>query len=518
MSKLFKWLIVVFIFCVGGYMLAEWKMKREVISFLERKVPDHIDFSYDKLTINLIKGNIAFYDVTVVSLGRQTSSCEIKVNADQLSIKGFSYWKILFEKSIFIKTLTLSKPHLNFKTCPKDSDNVIANKSNPIKLLKEIFVEELIFEDGIVEIWDSEEEVELIAVESIGLHLNNVATDPEVITKYVPFTFSKYNIEFLNFTAPLGKYEKLHLESMVMNNSTIDITNISLSTIYSKSELSKEITYQRDHVDLKVPTITVKNHTYLASNDSLQVHFKHLILSEPNLEMYRDKSRLEDFRKKPLYGELLQKLPFKVAIDSVFIEKGTIIYEEDMPNNTKAGALHFNDLDVSISNLSNMIAVKDPVKIQLDANLMGTGKFHLDWQFNVHDPRNSFLISGRLSNLKTERLNEFLVPNLRTQTTGTIDQLYFTISGDEYTSTGEIKMSYEDFKFQVLNKERIAVKKVLSFIGNLFVNDGSKADAEGYRYGDISVERTKHKSFFNYLWINLQDGLLSVLTGNGKKE
>lgn len=518
MSKIFKWFIVVLIFCVGGYMLAEWKMKKEVISFLERKVPNHIDFSYDKLTINLIKGNIAFYDVSVVSLGRQTSSCEIKVNADQLSIKGFSYWQVLFETSIFIKTLTLSKPHLHFKTCPKDSDNVVANKSNPIKLLKEIFVEELIFESGIVEIWDAKEEVELISVESIGLHLNDVATDPEIITKYVPFTFSKYNIEFHNFIAPLGKYEKLQLQSMVMNNSTIDITDISLATIFSKSELSEKITYERDHVDLNVPAITVENHTYLASNDSLQIHFKNLKLSEPKLEMYRDKSQLEDFRKKPLYGELLQKLPFKIAIDSVLIENGIIVYEEDMPNNSRAGALNFNNMDASISNLSNMVTIKDPVDIKIDANLMGTGKFHLDWKFDAHHPKNTFLISGQLSNFETESLNEFLVPNLRTQTTGTIDQLYFTISGDEYSSTGDIKMSYEDFKFQVLNKERNGVKKVLSFIGNLFVNDGSKADIEGFRYGDMSVERIKHKSFFNYLWINLQDGLLSVLTGNGKKD
>ncbi|MDO1512796.1 hypothetical protein Q2T41_09035 [Maribacter confluentis] len=96
--------------------------------------------------------------------------------------------------------------------------------------------------------------------------------------------------------------------------------------------------------------------------------------------------------------------------------------------------------------------------------------------------------------------------------------MYFTISGDDYTANGDIKMNYEDFKFQVLDKERKGVKKILSFIGNLFINDGSKADEDGFRYGTISTERVQHKSFFNYLWINLKDGLLDVLTGSGKKE
>jgi len=190
----------------------------------------------------------------------------------------------------------------------------------------------------------------------------------------------------------------------------------------------------------------------------------------------------------------------------------------NIPNNVGAGALSFENLDVKISNLSNKRNVENPVQIQLNADLMGTGKFDLNWQFNVYDPKSTFLISGSLSNFNTASLNDFLVPNLRTQTTGTIDQLYFTISGDEYAATGDIKMKYEDFKFQVLNKERNGVKSVLSFIGNLFINDGSKTDIDGYRYGEISTERVKNKSFFNYLWINLQDGLLSVLTGNGKKD
>ena len=218
-------------------MLAEWKMKKEVVSFLERKVPDHIDFSYDKLTISLIKGNIAFKDVAVVSLGKQTSSCEIKVDAEMLSINGLDYWKILFQKSIYIKSLTLTKPHLNFKTCPENADNEVASKSNPIKLLKEILIEEIIFDKGRVEIWDSNEEVALIAVDQINLSLKEVATDPEIITKYVPFTFSKYTIEILNLNAPLGEFEALKMQSMVMNNATIDITNISLATKLTKDRM-----------------------------------------------------------------------------------------------------------------------------------------------------------------------------------------------------------------------------------------------------------------------------------------
>ncbi|TLP70622.1 hypothetical protein [Maribacter sp. ACAM166] len=517
MTRFLKWFLLVIAVLIGSYMAAKWRMKFEVVEFLNNKVPDHIDFSYDKLKINLLKGNLEFENVEVLSLGRQTSSCEILINADELSIKGFSYWSVFFEKSIYLKTLMLTKPHLNFKTCPKEeADN--AAQPNPINLLKEIFIEELIFDSGMVEIWNSSKEIELLSVESIDLNLKNVSTDPKVITNYVPFEFSDYGITIQNIKAPLGAFEVLNMGAMTLDSSTLKINDVSLTTALSKSELSKEIRYQRDHLNLSIPEIIVNDHSYIMKNDSLQVNFKLLKLLALKLEVYRDKSRLEDFKRRPLYAEMLRKLPFKVVIDSVLIEKATVLYEEDIPNEVQAGSLRFENLDASISNFSNLAINQENLIIQLKADLMGAGDFNLNWKFNVQDPRGAFTISGGLFNFNTASLNNFLVPNLRTKTTGTIDQLYFTIAGDDYTATGDIKMKYEDFKFQVLNKERNNVKKVLSFIGNLFVSDGSKADINGYRYGDISTKRGENKSFFNYLWVSLEDGLLDVLTGNGKKD
>lgn len=518
MAQYFKWFLISVILVIVGYMIAEWQMKLQVEEFLNRKVPNHIDFSYDKLKINLIQGDLRFEKIEVVSLGRQTSSCEIVVHADKLTIDGFNYWKIFTEKSIHLNTLTLTKPHLKFKTCSNAGGENNATKANPIKLLKEILVKELVFESGMVEVWNSNEDVELLSIASIDLNLKEVTTNPKLITEYVPFKFLDYQINIHQLYAPLGKFEVLQMDKLNINESNFQINDIALATVLSKSELSKEIKFQRDHINLKVPEIKVKDHNYTMKNGELQVSFKSLLLNAPKLELYRDKSRLEDLTRKPLYAEMLRELPFKVNIDSVAINNAAVIYEEDIPNNVRAGALSFEKINATVSNLSNVATNNDNLKIEVSSELMGAGKFNLNWEFNVQDPNNAFVISGGLSHLKTSNLNDFLTPNLRTKTTGTIDQLYFTISGDDYTANGDIKMKYEDFKFQVMDKERKGVKKLLSFIGNLFINDGSKADADGFRYGNMSTERVRNKSFFNYLWINLKDGLLDVLTGNGKKD
>lgn len=79
-------------------------------------------------------------------------------------------------------------------------------------------------------------------------------------------------------------------------------------------------------------------------------------------------------------------------------------------------------------------------------------------------------------------------------------------------------MKYKDFRFMVLKKDRLGVNKFLTFLGNMIANDGSKTDAMGYRYGEIYAERDATKSFFNYLWLNVMDGIVSTLTADGKKE
>lgn len=518
MNKFLKWSIALGFIVIGGYLFAQWQMKLQVIDFLHRKVPSHINFDYDNLKINLLKGNIQFNDIEVVSQGKQTSSCEIMVSAQQLSINGFSYWSLFLENSIQVKSLLLSKPHLKFKTCPNENDDQETNKTNPIKLLKEIAIGEVLFESGKVSIFNSKEDQELLSIAVIDLSLKDMTTNAKLIKAYVPFTFTDYNISLNELNAPLGKFERLQLAEMKLDNENIMIHDLSLQTIPSKKELSQKIKYQRDHIDLRIPIIEIAEHTYMRQNDTLQLNFDSMSLNGPNLEVYRDKSKLQDFTRRPLYGEMLRQLPFKINIHATHINKGTIVYEENIPNKVKAGALSFEHLNASINNLSNLKSNREHVDINIESDLMGAGKFELNWKFHVNDEKNRFLISGGLSNFKTEKLNEFLTPNLRTQTTGTIDQMYFTISGDDYTASGDIKMNYEDFKFQVLDKERKGVKKILSFIGNLFVNDGSKADEDGFRHGTISVERVQHKSFFNYLWVNLQDGLLDVLTGNGKKD
>ncbi len=507
-----------FFTCLGVfafYYVAEWQMQKKIVDFLNRKVPEHIHLSYESLQINLLKGNISFKEVSINAEGKQTSSCEINILANEVDIDGFNYWSFFFKDAIVVKDIILSQPDFNFKTCPNETpDNT--NITNRINLLKSIEIDRLELNSGKIHIWDTEAQQEILAVEKMQLVLHEITTDSERINTYIPFEHAYYDFEFYDVYGPLGKFETFKMDTLNVDSTSVKIKDFQLSTKYTKKELSTKIDRERDHMMLNIPSVEVLGHAYQIQDEKVQFNFGQINITNPNFEIYRDKSIPDNFESRSLYAKLLRDLPTKFTIGEIAIDSGTFIYEENAPNNVAAGELTFESLDASIKNIGNY--ENENVSIAIQTHLMGSGLMEMDWQFNVGDTSDAFIVKGELSSFDTATLNRFLEPNLRVETVGLIHQMYFTISGDNHIAHGDIKMNYDNFRFKVMNKERNHTKKILSFIGNLFINNGSKADAEGYRYGQIEVERPRNKSFFNYLWVGLEDGLIDVLTGSGKKE
>jgi len=91
---------------------------------------------------------------------------------------------------------------------------------------------------------------------------------------------------------------------------------------------------------------------------------------------------------------------------------------------------------------------------------------------------------------------------------GAIHKMYFDIEGNNYISNGKMQMDFEDLKLRILDQEKHK-KKVISWLVNLFVKDES---GRGLADADIKeVKRDQTKSFWNYFWLNIENGLKNSL-------
>lgn len=305
------------------------------------------------------------------------------------------------------------------------------------------------------------------------------------------------------------------MDSLAIDKETL-ISGFSLKTKFNKHELQAKLLKERDYIDLKIPTIEIEGLDFGFQNDTFFVAIISGKMKNLKLEMYRNKLLPDDLLKKPMFMETWHKLPIAITIPDLQLENGSISYSELVKENTQPGEIFFTEVHTIITNISN--TSDQEITFKNKAKLMGIAPITLDWSFYTKEAHNLFKAHGVIKDFETESVNPFLKSNLRAEARGAIDELYFTISGDDYTSTGDMKMKYHDFGFVVLQKDRLGVNKLLTAIGNIFTNDGSKTDENGYRYGDIEVERNPTKSFFNYLWINVKDGILSTFTSNGKKK
>ena len=137
---------------------------------------------------------------------------------------------------------------------------------------------------------------------------------------------------------------------------------------------------------------------------------------------------------------------------------------------------------------------------------MGEASLNVNWNFDISNKADAFTISGQMDRISSEGINEFLKPALNVKSEGGIRDMRFNFTGNSQSSTGEMKLIYDNFKVEVLKEGGEEKNKLLSALANLIVNNEATSAEEEQE--NIKTKRTQTKSFWNYLWKNIRNGAL----------
>jgi len=507
-------LLAVFVVVIA---IAQIMAKSMVSDFLIRKLPQHVQLEYKDIDVNVIHGSISLKDIAISLYDRDSMLVHTKLVMDQISLNGLSYWQFFVKKNIAIDELNLQQPevvHYLNKILPKKDKE----RQGVVGLLKTIEIEALKVIDGQLDVFQGDNDSLAFQAKDVDFSLMDARTGPKQIKERIPITYGNYHLATEDIFVDLGPYEQLKVGNIVLDNGDATLRELDLRSKFSKAELSKRINVEHDHFILKIPETTMNAIEVGYKNDTLFVTTGSGKITEPNADIYRDKLVADNFENKRLYSRMLRELPFRLNVPKFEIVNGRISYSQRIETKVAPGKISFNDLNAVLLNVSNDPKANEKVTISAEAKLMDHAPIKLDWTFDVNNTLDAFTASGVIKDFRTESMNEFLESNLRAKGKGTIDRMYFTISGNTHSSAGDMKMKYKNFEFSVLKKNRLGVNKLLTAIGKIFINDGSNADANGFRYGYIEVERDPTKSFFNYLWLNVRDGTVNTLVGKSEKK
>lgn len=498
------------------FITLQWVAKKRIEKLIDKKTPSHLQISYTNLHLNIAFGNISLDSVKIEFFNTDTLKKQAELKIEKLTFKDIGYFNLVLNNTISLQQLIIDKPSLRYVVGKKIPPSK-SQEQNPNRLSKSIIISELNVVDGKIEIQNLSNK-ELAIVNKFNSTIKNGVVNTETLKNKIPFTYSDYELSTKNIFLDLGRYEKLEIESIISKNEELTIHNFNLRPKYSKVELSKHLPYERDHISLTIPKTTVKKLRIGFAEDQLFIKSPKIQINTPRIEIYRDKRVKDDLSSKPLYSKLLRTATAIINITEVKLTDGYISYEERLETNIDPEKLFFSKLNATIDKINNTPLAKEKTSIKAETMVMNKTPLQLNWSFYASDVSDSFTASGNFKNLNIVSLNPFLKSNLRAQAEGDMHTMYFTISGNSIKSTGNMKMKYDNFKFRILRKDRLGVNKLLTKIGNIFINDGSATDSEGYRYGAIEVERDPTKSFFNYLWLNVKEGMLNTLTGKGVKK
>jgi hypothetical protein len=448
-------------------------LKNKLEGFVNERLPENMIRSYDDITVESFGGSLSITNASLIIKNKKDSVKHTFINVEKLKISHISYWDYLFNDEIHVETISLENPIMAYY-----KDRVIPNRDTIQKgifeIYKPIFVKNIRINNSKFVIYEKGEDSTKLYTKGISVEIDGIKIDDNTIRRKIPIDFSSYKAKSDSVFVKVSAYENLIVKDFAIENTIAVFKNLSLKTKYSKKELSKLITKERDHYDLSMPSLTVKGIDFGFNRNGFFAKSKLVSLKTPSLEIYRDKLVADDAKIKPLYSKMLRELPFELSVDSLKITDAKIKYKERVKIENMGGSINFKNLNAAISNVGNTYKSPEKTNIKINADFMENTPISVDWSFDIHNKYDAFLFKGTIGSMVTDKMNSFTEPNLLVRLEGRTNKTYFTIDGNNETSKTDIKIRYSDFKVMVLQKDGRKKNKVLSAIANIFISKNSK--------------------------------------------
>ncbi|MEO8933411.1 MAG: hypothetical protein ABI295_03815 [Xanthomarina sp.] len=499
------------VFLIITYFSAQMVVKSKIESLLANKLPETMQLSYENLTVNLLKGKVEITHVNLTNYGETIKQPNAIIKLEKLSINGFGYWSFLVNNLIGINNISINKPEVTYYQNPLiPKEEYQGAKTNNFD--KEIRIKEVKLNNGWVKVLDSETDSLKLQTENIDLKLEKIVYNKNTKTREIPVDFGNYQITFNSFFAQLGAYENVKINKAELNNEMATLRDVSMLTKYSRKTLSEIIPVERDHYNLEIDSLTIKQPKLETSSNSRFLSEK-IDFYQPVFKVYRDKLIADDETIKPLYSKMLRDLDFDLSIDQVEVHDAFISYEEKVKADRKAGLISFSKFYATINQVSN--TYKEPTKTSLHINtlFMEHSPLKVLWTFDVNNHSDLFEFKAEMDVLQASYLNSFTEANLNIHMKGQLDKTYFTISGTDNASNIDFKVKYKAFDIIALKEDGKEKNEFLSDVINLFISKDSKSKTDVFKeVSKTHIERHKTQSVFNFIWISTKAGLLKAMT------
>ena len=505
-TRIFKFGIGLLFLVLFVYIFANKYVQSKVENLLSEKLPPQFELEYKSLSIDILSGSVNLYEVLLQIKNANLDSIKSVFNMESVQLSGLGISALIQGEQIELNRLEISKP-IGYYTptlIVKDSIASEAKQPNPLKGIR---IENLEIKEASITLRDKKTDSSKLIIGNAELTISELSLDLQTGPKPTIY-FEDYEVDLGSLFVQASEFDELEIDVISGNKEQTTLEGIAFRTIPSPQELSKMIPKERDHYELLIDQMSLRELGLFEPESDYSLSAGFIDIAGLDLAIYRDKLPADDFSYKPTVNEMIRNIPWPFRVDSMSIAPKKINYQERVVAANQGGQLFFADGHIAIQNLSNQLPETEDTEISIQSRFMGKADIEALWTFNSNNPEDSFRFSGNCKNVQLDALNAFCQPNLNTLMAGELKTLFFDFSGDNNQSLAKVKVRFKDVEIAVLKKKDGRRNKFFSSMANFIVRNNSDNKNGVYKEEQVTVTRDKTKSQFNFLYLNLKESMM----------
>ena len=354
---------------------------------------------------------------------------------------------------------------------------------------------------------------------NLAININNIKANQLLSVREHPLKYSgeaELALSSLAIKSKKKDYDYL-FNGIVINSlkKQLRISSFVIKPYAPELRFASNEKYQRDRYDIALKDISLND---ILMDDLLdeKIIANELVINKTTAKIYRDLTKpLEQKSKVGNYpSQMLDRLDIPISVNKAVLRNAYIEYKEKQDASDSTGVITFSQSVLNISNITNMPEkVRQNKSMNIAFNTKALGKIPLtgNFKFYLGSKEGKFEVNGHVAPFDPLILNKISIPMALIQVrSGKVNDIDFSLSGNNDRAGGDFVMKYEDLKVAVLKRDKQSneVKKrgLVSLVANLIVkNDNPKRD--DLRKEKPEYERNIYKSFFNLVWKTIFEGM-----------
>ena len=572
---LFRITVIFFLILITGFVFLYYNLNRLLTNALTKSfnsniISDVYELKFEKLTVNLLAGNVSVYNVEMNQLEGSLNNypyinSSLRLKTHKMILKNVQISTLIKSSILKLEKIEIIEPEVEFRIEDKipvffPLKDTSANQS---KKTNKRFIESFVLKEfDLVNAsfhTDNRAKEREFNIKKLNFSIRDLLIDQQPgrdimsyknvqisigeftgslqkrALKYLTFKDFNLNIDSLNveqtidtsvyhfadFSTGLKSLDILTADSLFSltmrsfdlsyKERSINLNEIAFKPNVSKARLQADHKFQHTDFSGSVGSLNMSGVNFDSLIHKGKIFIDNVILDKVSASIYKDMTKPVDTKKFPQYpGQSVKAINPPLLIKQLKATNVTLVNKERNPDGNIATA-NLNRATLEVKNITNL---SSNAALMINANAYIENKAHLNLSlgFDYRDPQFSF--DGRIEKFNLPELNKLIEAYTPASINkGTVDEITFSGIAYRARAGGTMKFLYHDLEIDIDLEGKAQWKSsVLAFGANTVVPAANPASADKpQRIVKFSTERDMNKAFINLIIKSVLNGLKETM-------